>query len=313
MHTTVYLLSLLSVFCVLLAGCASTNALPVKPNSPKVALVLGGGGAKGFAHIGVIRALEQHQIIPDLIVGTSSGAMVGAIYASGKTGNELAQIALDIKHQDLLEFTPSKQGLLDGNKLRQFINQQVKHRPIEALPIAFVTVATEVKSGQAVAFASGETGLAVQASAAVPKLFIAPRIPEPHGNKYSDGGQSALLPARIGRTLGADIVISVDVLSTPKTSSATPTNPLMIFDGDFWQLLEQFTPQTAANPLDIGASDIVIRPHLPYSVFDGSERFAMIQAGFNATLPYISQIHTLIRQHQTNQLNTDTQNPTVYF
>lgn len=211
----------------LLIGCATPSAtLPSTPppsaTTPKIALVLGGGGAKGFAHVGVIEALESHNIKPDIIIGTSSGAMVGAIYASGKSASELKQIALHLKEDDLIDLAPSKQGLLEGQKLATFINQQVNHTPIEKLPITFKAVATDSQSKTAVSFEAGDTGHAVRASASVPKLFIAPRVPEIGGKKYIDGGQSALVPARFAKSLGADVVISVDVLSHHAPAKATP-------------------------------------------------------------------------------------------
>lgn len=298
-----------------LTACNTTPT--TKTTTPTVALVLGGGGAKGFAHIGVIRALETHHIKPDLVVGTSSGAIVGALYASGKSANELTQIALKMEHQDLLDIHPSKQGLIEGKKLRDFVNLHIKNQPIEKLPTQFVAVATTMTTGIATPLYQGDAGLAVQASASVPKLFIAPRIPKNHGQKYIDGGQSALVPAQIAKNFGAKIIISVDVLANPtQQTSKTNSLPLKTFDNllninalninrlknqGFWQLFDQFVPPIKANPQDISVSDIVITPNLPYSVFDGSERLAMIQAGYDATLPHIDTILSLISQHKKAQ------------
>lgn len=220
---------------LLLCACASTpKHTPPKPAStPKIALVLGGGGAKGFAHVGVIDALESHGIKPDIIIGTSAGAMVGAIYASGKSASELTDIALSLDEMALMDISPSKQGLLEGEKLASYINDIVNHTPLEKLPISFMAVATEHSTGEAVGFRTGDTGQAVRASASIPKLFILPRLPK-NGKKYSDGGRSALVPARFAKGLGADIVISVDVLahrptpkSTPKTLSLERTDNTM--------------------------------------------------------------------------------------
>lgn len=285
----------------LLAGCSSAPV--AHPATPTVALVLGGGGAKGFAHIGVIRALEEHHIKPDLVVGTSAGAIVGAIYASGKSANELTDIALNMNHHALLDIQPSKQGLMVGKKLQNFVNTHVQHRSLEQLPTRFVAVATHKNKGTATPLYQGDTGLAVQASAAVPTLFIAPRIPQNHGEKYIDGGQSALLPAQIAKNFGAKVIISVDVLA-----ERTRVLPSPAFDSnhlptgaDFWQLFEQFVPPVQANPQDVRASDIVITPKLPYSVLDTSERMAMIQAGYDATLPHIAAILSLVSAHKSPQ------------
>lgn len=218
-------LPLVALFA-LLVGCATPQAtLPsTQPSAttPKIALVLGGGGAKGFAHVGVIEALALHNIKPNIIIGTSSGAMVGAIYASGKSASELKHIALTLQEDDLIDLAPSKQGLLEGQKLAKFINHHVNHQPIEKLPITFRAVATDSQNKTAISFGAGDTGQAVRASASVPKLFIAPRLPEIGGKKYIDGGQSALVPARFAKSLGADVVISVDVLSHHAPTKTMP-------------------------------------------------------------------------------------------
>lgn len=259
-----------SVFAVLpmtlavaLSACTSTaTSQPIKkpvaqivqPDKPVVALVLGGGGTRGFAHIGVIDALHQHGIRPNLVVGTSAGAMVGAIYASGKTPAELTELAKTLEPTELIDITPSKQGLVDGNKLRQYINKQVNNQPIERLPIRFAAVATETQSRTAKAFTTGETGLAVQASASVAKLFVAPRIPENHGKKYQDGSSTALLPARIAKSLGADVIIAVDI--TPSSSqvandTANQANRTVSIDKNEQGIRAKWGEQVIDIPIDL--------------------------------------------------------------
>ncbi|MDO4440691.1 MAG: patatin-like phospholipase family protein [Moraxella sp.] len=220
---------------VMMAGCASTQTAPSTTQtapkaptptaepSPKVALVLGGGGTRGYAHIGAIKALEEHGISPDLVVGTSAGAMVGAIYASGKSAAELERIANAVNEIDLLDIAPSKQGLIEGTALRDFINTQVNHTPIEKLPRRFAAVATDAQSKATVTFRQGDTGLAVQASSSIPNLFIAPRIPAINGKKYIDGGQVALLPSAIAKSMGAQMVIAVDVMASLPTTKPKAT------------------------------------------------------------------------------------------
>lgn len=211
----------ISIFVPILTAYASTtppSTAPslVTPNAdktrPVVALVLGGGGMRGFAHIGAIESLEAHGIRPDMVVGTSAGALVGAVYASGKTPSEMIALADTVKETDLIEITPSQQGLIDGTRLRRYVNEQVNHRPIEAFPIRYAAVSTQMHTNTAVTFRTGEAGLAVQASSSVPKLFIPPRIPKIGGKKYVDGSQVALLPTRIAKSLGADVIIAVDVM-----------------------------------------------------------------------------------------------------
>lgn len=251
------------------SACASTTPTPTSaisqtadtPQRPVVALVLGGGGARGFAHIGVIESLEAHGIRPDLVVGTSVGAMVGSVYASGATPAQLVAMADELKETDLIDISPSKQGFIDGSRLRQYINTQVGNRPIEAFAIRFAAVATEMQSKQAVTFRQGEAGLAVQASASVPNLFIPPRIPENGGKKYIDGSQSALLPARIAKNMGADVVIAVDLManadtvdtdSDTKTSTDKPDTPNTVSIGrDDTGVHAKWGNETIRIPIDL--------------------------------------------------------------
>lgn len=218
------LLALALPAALLLSACStkqtpSPQPVQTDPKRPVVALVLGGGGTRGFAHVGVIQALEKNGIRPDMVVGTSVGAMVGALYASGKTADELKQLAITLNEKDIIELSPSKQGLIDGTRLRRYVNQQVNHRPIGSFAMRYAAVATELPSKTTVVFDTGEAGIAVQASTSVPKLFIAPRIPENGGKKYIDGSQSTLVPARIARNLGADVVISVDLMTPAQTTT----------------------------------------------------------------------------------------------
>ncbi|WFF38504.1 patatin-like phospholipase family protein [Moraxella nasibovis] len=211
--TTVALTATLATGCTTAKQTVQTT--PTTQAMPTLALVLGGGGTRGYAHIGAIKALEEHGIRPNLVVGTSAGAMVGAIYASGKRIQDIEHAALTLNDTDLLTLAPSKQGLIDGTAIRRFVNDQVKHQTIEKFPTRFAAVATDAHAKTAVTIRQGDAGLAVQASSSLPNLFIAPRIPEHGGKKYTDGGQVALLPSAIAKSLGADMVIAVDVMATP--------------------------------------------------------------------------------------------------
>lgn len=263
------MLPMMAMSAAVLSACANTKETTTAPtptptaqeSRPVVALVLGGGGARGFAHIGVIESLEAHGIRPDLVVGTSVGAMVGSVYASGATPAKLVMMADELKETDLIDITPSKQGFVDGTRLRQYINAQVGSRPIEQFPIRFAAVATEMQTKQAVTFRQGDAGLAVQASASVPNLFIPPRIPENGGKKYIDGSQSALLPARIAKNMGADVVIAVDLMakadtadanSNAKTDTNQPTTPNTVSIGrDDTGVHAKWGNETIRIPIDI--------------------------------------------------------------
>jgi NTE family protein len=181
---------------------------PLKSERPLVALALGGGGTRGFAHIGVIKALEKAGIVPDIVTGASSGAVVAALYAGGHAPAELERIALELNQGDLLDFVLFGDGWIRGEALQAFVNRQVQDRPIERLAKPFAVVATAANNGRMVVFNRGDTGLAVRASASIPNLFIPPVI---NGEAYVDGGLTSPVPARLARAMGADIVIAVDV------------------------------------------------------------------------------------------------------
>jgi NTE family protein len=191
------------------AGAPREAAIqPLRSERPLVALALGSGGARGFAHIGVIKALEEAGIVPDMVTGSSSGAVVAALYASGRQARELEEIALRLERGDLVDYALFGNGWVKGEALQEFVNRMVNGRPIEQLARPFAVIATEAKSGRMVVFNRGDTGVAVRASASVPRIFVPPVI---NGEEYVDGGLSSPVPVKIARAMGADVVIAVDV------------------------------------------------------------------------------------------------------
>lgn len=175
---------------------------------PVIALVLGGGGLRGFAHVGAIRALEEAGIRPTIVVGTSAGAVVGAAYASGLRPDQIQVAAQDVKISSLMDFTLSSSGLTRGNNLAKWIGSMTQDVPIESFPIRFAAVATDLDSGQPVLIDHGSAGRAIQASSAVPGV----NVPIAYGAGYLvDGGVTSLVPVRFARAMGADIVIAVDI------------------------------------------------------------------------------------------------------
>lgn len=186
---------------------------------PVVALVLGGGGRRGFAHVGAIKALDQAGVRPDLVVGTSAGALIGAMYAAGIQGLELERMALALSLRDFVTYVPFEGVKLRGGALADYVNRQVGGRAIERLPIAFAAVATRAADQSAVIFNRGNTGVAVRASAALTEAQALIRI---RGVDYIDGEHAAIVPIRIARKLGATVVIAIDVSahveSTPKSA-----------------------------------------------------------------------------------------------
>jgi NTE family protein len=182
--------------------------LKLRSERPLVALALGSGGARGFAHIGVIKALEDAGIEPDIVTGSSSGAIVAALYAGGRRARELEEIALALGKSDLVDFALFGKGWVRGDALQGFVNRMVDERPIERLAKPFAVVATQASNGRMTVFNRGDTGLAVRASASVPNLFVPPVI---NGEEYMDGGLSSPVPVKVARAMGADVVIAVDV------------------------------------------------------------------------------------------------------
>lgn len=185
---------------------------------PVIALVLGSGGARGYAHIGVIEVLEQHGIKPDFIVGTSAGSIVGSIYASGKSPEQLRQIALNMKVGDVRDFKIGMKGFFDGQKVEDYVNKQIDQMPLEKMKIPMYVVATELQNGEKTIFNYGNTGQAVRASVSIPSMFIPTKI---KGKEYVDGGLVSPVPVNIAKELGADIVIAVDILAQPVNTETT--------------------------------------------------------------------------------------------
>jgi len=196
----------------------SQEAAPPKPAQavkppPKVALVLGGGAVRGFAHIGVIKVLEAQGVVPDMIVGTSAGSVVGALYAAGYSGFDLQKIAFKLEEDSVGDWIIPNRGFIKGEALQNFINKAGQNKPIEKLRKPFAAVATDLQSGEMVVFSRGNTGMAVRASSSVPGIFQPVTI---NGHDYVDGGLTSPVPVKVARSMGADIVIAVDISAKPK-------------------------------------------------------------------------------------------------
>ena len=289
----------------LFAGCQSTTHLAAVPENaqvralnrvavmsknaeqPVIALVLGSGGARGYAHIGVIEVLEQHGIRPDFIVGTSAGSIVGSVYASGKTAAELREIALQLKANDIRDVDLSLKGFFNGQKVEDYINQQVRGMPLQQLKIPMYVVATELKNGKQTVFNYGNTGQAVRASVSIPSMFKPTKIGE---IEYVDGGLVSPVPVQVARDLGADIVIAVDILAQPVH---TETSNVW---GLFNQNINIMQGRLAATELK--SADIVIQPDLREKahIFDVKGREITIQAGVDAAQAKLAGVQAVIKQ-----------------
>lgn len=199
-----------------LPGPAPATVIPAAA-PPVIALALGGGAARGFAHIGVLKVLESHGLKVDMVVGTSAGSVAGALYSAGHSGFDLQRMAFDLDRATVSDWTLFGKGLIKGDALRQFINQAVGNRPIEKLTTRFACVAVKLKTGEASLFERGEVGLAVQASSAVPGVFSPALI---NGEEYLDGGLASVVPIKFAKKMGANFVIAVDVAAPPDQRDA---------------------------------------------------------------------------------------------
>ena len=279
------MVSLGAVACTgALAGCASTTA-PI-PKKEKVALVLGGGAARGFAHVGVIKVLEANGIVPDLIVGTSAGSLVGALYASGLNGFELQRVALSVEESTFADWTLAGRGLIRGEAIAQFVNTQLKQTTIEKLPRGLAIVATDLRTGEPIVFQRGDTGTAVRASSAVPGIFNPVRIGD---REYVDGGLTHPVPAAVARRLGAAAVIAVDISAKPDGRELSGTVDV---------LLQPFTIMGArVAQYELAAADVVIRPALgQIRGTDFSARNVAILEGERAAQAVLPQIRARLAQ-----------------
>jgi NTE family protein len=272
---------------VFLAGCASqaprptaviappAAAVPV-PKPLKIGLALGGGAARGFAHVGVIAVLEEAGLKPQLVVGTSAGSLVAALYASGKTSAQLQQTALNMEEVALTDWMLPLvgRGMFRGEALGRYVNDLVAGRLIENMAIPLGIVATDLNSGEALLFQRGDTGTAVRASSAVPAVFLPVKI---NGREYVDGGLVSPVPVRFARRMGADVVVAVDISSPPENNPS---------DGTLQILLQTFAIMgKSINQYELKDADVVVRPSLVgLKGADFSSRQRAIDAGRAAML-----------------------------
>jgi NTE family protein len=257
---------------------AQAAVVAPKPSKPvRIGLALGGGAARGFAHIGVIKALEAQGIVPDIVVGTSAGSLVGALYAAGNDGFALQKMALEMDEAAISDWSvplfAKATGVLKGEALQAYVNKAVQNVPIEKLRIPFGAVATDLNNGQAILFRRGNTGTAVRASSAVPSVFQPVKIGD---RSYVDGGLVSPVPVRFAREMGADFVIAVNISSQP---DAQPSNSSLEV------LLQTFAIMgQSINFYELREADVVIQPRL--GTMKGSDfpgRNTAILAGEQAT------------------------------
>ena len=251
---------------------------PTRP--PRIGLALGGGAARGFAHIGVIEVLEENGIHPDIVTGTSAGSLVAALYASGRTGRELETIALNMDESALTDWSFPGRGLIRGEALAHYVREATGNKPLEQMKIPLGIVATDLDTGKPILFRRGDVGTAVRASSAVPAVFQPVRIGT---HEYVDGGLTSPVPVRSARDMGADVIIAVDISQLP--DGGDTSNALHM-------LLQTFSIMgRSINELELKEAEIVLHPKLPgVAGTDFTVRKKNIEAGREAALAMLPVI-----------------------
>ena len=223
--------------------------VPPAPAKLRIGLALGGGAAKGFAHIGVIKMLEANGIHADVVAGTCAGSVVGALYASGMDPFQLQETAFSLDETRIRDVRLFSGGVVQGQKLQDYVNQLVANRPLEQMKIPFAAVSTQLETGQRTVFVRGNTGQAVRASSSIPGVFEPVEI---NGKHYVDGGVVSPVPVDAARQLGADVVIAVDI--STKASGTNPQGMINIVGQSISIMGQKLGEQELAR------ADIVIRP-----------------------------------------------------
>lgn len=297
-------ISLLSFCLAVLTGCTALNLNsdapvydPVLPryDNIKIAVVLGGGGAKGLAHVGVLEELTAAGIKPDLIVGCSAGAIVGALYADDSDLMRIKQLLLKIGRNDLVDISLINlpYALSNGIALKKFLQENLKAKTFEQLRIPFATVATNLKTGQLTTFSTGNLEQAIRASAAFPSVFLPVNI---HNNYFVDGGVANTVPVEVARKMGADFVIAVNL--GDQLPDETPSNVLGILKRSLeisylhqGRLVTQSADHVISVPLaTVGTFQEGMNPHI-------------YQKGVNAARTNMFQIkQKLLAQQQNTRL-----------
>jgi NTE family protein len=286
---------------IALAGCTTVKPVVEPPGvappvveipqrPPRLGLALGGGAARGFAHVGVIQVLEANGVRPDVVVGTSAGSLVAALYASGKNGTELERVAIGMDEATLTDWTMplASRGLMRGEALARYVRQAVDGKLIEQMALPLGILATDLGNGGGVLFRRGDTAQAVRASSAVPGVFNPVAIA---GREYVDGGLVAPVPVGQARAMGAEVVLAIDISADPQD---LPANGLF-----------SLLPKTTAimgqsiNRLELARADVVVRPSLAgVGSADFAARQRSIEAGraaMQVAMPRLKQVLSRLR------------------
>ena len=280
------------------AGCGDQTTRPtppapaVKPAQPappvkiRIGIALGGGAAKGFAHIGVIKMLEANGFKPEVVSGTSAGSVVGAFYASGMDAFQMQEHAVALDEARIRDVTLFNGGLVRGQKLQDYVNEMVGNRAFDKMKKPFAVVSTQLETGQRTIFVRGNVGQAVRASCSIPGVFEPVKIDKFH---YVDGGVVSPVPVDAARQLGADFVIAVDI--STRITGKTPENLLGVVNQSITIMGQKLGEQELAR------ADVIIRPKVnDIGPVDFEQRARAIVEGEKAALAALPQIRLKLEQ-----------------
>lgn len=276
-------------FFIFASSCAQKEAVKPPPVPAKIAVVLGAGASRGFAHIGVLKVLEANRVPVHMIVGTSAGSFVGSLYAYGLSPFEIQKIALSLQKGDIIDLTFPDNGFISGERLEEYVNATVKNIPMEKLKMPFYAIATNIQTGQEAVFLRGNTGKAVRASCSIPGVFRPVRIAD---SMYIDGGTVSPVAVDAAKKYGADIVIAVDIAADRNTK---------LPEGTIDTILQAVNIMHAELSIkQLARADIVIRPKVGYvGASDFEKRHEAILEGEKAAseaMPAIQKIIDALRQ-----------------
>lgn len=260
-------------------GADAPRAVPL-PHRPQIAWVLSSGGPRGFVHVGVLKALDELNLEPDLIVGASVGALVGCLRASGVPGAEIEALALDLQPTNMARLAIWSDQRFSGAPVAELVRRHSRQRLLEEMPVPMACVATRRRDGTVVAFTAGDAGVAVQASAAIEGQFTPVRI---RGEPHVDADWFAPLPVRLARALGARHVLAVDASVHVERA---PPGAERYRDGDLRK-------RALVQP-DAQQADLLLHPDFGYWVsFSREFRERAIAAGYRATMEQAARLRAL--------------------
>lgn len=278
---------MISIAAFLFSSCAQKSVPPVIHAKPaRIALVLGAGASKGFAHVGVLKVLEANRIPIHMIIGTSAGSFVGSLYAYGYNSFQLQEIAFQLDKSHVADFIIPDNGFLKGEKLENYVNFMLGNTPMEKLKIPFYAVATDIRNGEEVVFGSGNTGTAVRASCSIPGIFKPVII---GSNMYVDGGVVSPVAVNAARRHGADIVIAIDISAGVQSTIPQGTVDTILQSIDIMY--------SRISALQTPGADIIIKPNVgAIGSADFNRRHDAILEGEKAALAAIPAIQAILNK-----------------